>query len=143
MTLRWILLLVLLSCTFPLLAEERPFEADIKVVLQVSDNDPALFQRVLTNTVNVIKAYGMDGVQVEIVAYAGGVWMLTDQAGLADRIQGLRLQYVQFSACGFTLSSIEQEQGKPPKLVDGVNVVPYGLPHIIDLEKKGYVYVRP
>jgi len=132
-----------LSFGSPLWATERDFEPEIKVVLQVSDNDPELFKRVLTNTVNILKAYGMDEVQVEIVTYAGGVWMLTEQAGLAERIRGLRLQYVRFSACDFTLSSIERTQGKRPKLVEGVEVVPYGLPHIIDLQGKGYVYARP
>lgn len=136
-------LLCALALSGPALAIERDFPPEVKVVLQVSDNDPELFSRVLTNAVNIIKAYGIDEVQIEIVAYAGGIWMLTEKGGVADRIAGLQLQYVQFSACGFTLDSIERSTHKRPEVLKGVQVVPYGLPHIIDLQGKGYAYIRP
>ncbi|MDT8447851.1 MAG: DsrE family protein [bacterium] len=139
----WLILWVLLACTQPLWAEERMFEPEIKVVLQVSDNDPELFKRVLTNTVNLIKAYGMDEVGIEIVTYAGGIWMMTEKGGVADRIKGLQLQYVKFSVCGFTLSSIEASQHQRPKLLEDVEVVPYGLARIVELQRQGYAYIRP
>ena len=135
------LLIGLLTWGQPLIA--RDFEAGTKVLLQVSDKDPALFKRVLTNAVNLIKHYGMDEVQVEIATYAGGVYLLEEGGKEAQRVKDLMIQGVEFSACGFTLDSLKRGKQKPPKMLSGVQVVPFGLPHIVERQKQGYIYLRP
>jgi len=45
------------------------FAADHKVVTQVSTKDPLTQKIVLNNAVNLQKHYGMDNIDIEIVAY--------------------------------------------------------------------------
>jgi ABC-type proline/glycine betaine transport system substrate-binding protein len=52
-------------------AEDKPF-AEQKVVLQISDADPTKQTLVLNVASNLIKAYGPDKVDVEIVAFRPG-----------------------------------------------------------------------
>ena len=36
-----------------------------------------------------------------------------------------------------------KNKGKAPKLIEGVKVVPAGVIRIMELQSKGYAYVRP
>ena len=44
---------------------------------------------------------------------------------------------------GNTMKKIAKKSGKEPVLLTGVEVVPAGVRHIIDLQKQGYAYIRP
>lgn len=115
-----------------------------KLVIQVSSKD-ALTQKIaVNNAVNIQKAYGVDNVAVEIVAYGPGLSMLTPKSKQAKRIKSLAVQGITFSACGNTIKKItKKRKGKAPKLVAGVKVVPAGVQRIIELQEQGYAYIRP
>jgi ABC-type proline/glycine betaine transport system substrate-binding protein len=55
--------------------EEKPF-AEHKFVLQISDMDPSKQTLVLNVASNILKAYGQDQVDVEIVAFGPGLRLL-------------------------------------------------------------------
>ena len=114
-----------------------------KLVIQVSTDDLRVQQIALNNAVNLQKHYGMDNIDIEIVAYGPGLRMLTKNHTLASRISSLTYQDVKFSACGNTMHSIKEKTGFMPKLVEGVNVVHAGVARIIELQEQGYTYVRP
>jgi len=114
-----------------------------KLVIQVSSKDPLIQKIAVNNAVNVQKAYGIDNVAVEIVAYGPGLGMLTPKSKQAKRIKSLAVQGITFSACGNTIKKITKKKGKAPKLVKGVQVVPAGVGRIIALQEKGYSYIRP
>ena len=60
----------------PLMAqEEKPF-AEHKFVLQISDMDPSKQTLVLNVASNILKAYGQDQADVEIVAFGPGLRLL-------------------------------------------------------------------
>ena len=40
-------------------------------------------------------------------------------------------------------AEIAKKKGKEPKLVEGVKVVPAGVIRIMELQSKGYAYIRP
>jgi len=118
-------------------------DAPHKIVIQVSTDDARTQKIALNNAVNVQKLYGMDNVQIEIVAYGPGLGILTTKSTEAERVKSLALQNIKFSACGNTMAKIEKKTGKKPQLTEGVGVVKAGVARIMALQEEGYSYLRP
>ncbi len=114
-----------------------------KLIIQVSTNDIRVQQTALNNAINLQKYYGMDNIDIEIVAYGPGLRMLTTNHTLAPRVSSLIYQDIRFSACGNTMHAIKEKTGFMPKLVEGVETVRAGVARIIELQEQGYSYVRP
>lgn len=125
------------------MAEGFKAEGAKKVVIQVSTADEQTQKIALNNAVNLMKALGPDGVDVEVVAYGPGLSLLTGKSAEAKRVPDLALQDIRFSACQNTMNKIKAKTGKMPTLVDGVKVVPAGVLRIVELEEQGYSYIRP
>lgn len=113
------------------------------VVIQVSSKDPVVQKIALNVAVNVQKAYGIDNVDVEIVAFGPGLSILTKKSKNVKRVESLALQNITFSACGNTMKKVTKKKGKTPKLAEGVKIVPAGAIRIMELHKQGYTYIRP
>lgn len=137
---------VLLACAAALghanAADEKPF-AEHKVVLQISDNDPAKQTLVLNVANNLLKAYGVDKVDVEIVAFGPGLNLLLADNANASRIDGLASSGVRFAACQNTLAAMTKELGKEPALNPRAVKVSAGVVRIIELTGKDYILIRP
>ena len=114
-----------------------------KVVIQVSTDDARTQKIALNNAVNLQKHYGTDNVVVEIVAYGPGLGLLTKKHAMAKRVESLAIQEIKFSACGNTIKKVTKKKGKKPVLTAGVKVVPAGVARIMELQEKGYSYIRP
>jgi intracellular sulfur oxidation DsrE/DsrF family protein len=138
-----ILSIVLALTSLNALAEDNAFDAKYKVVIQVSTSDEHTRTIALNNAVNLQQLYGMDNVVVEVVAYGPGLGILTKNNKNAKRVKSLAQQNIIFSACNNTMSKIERKTGKRPVLVEGVQVVNAGVARIIELQMKGYSYIRP
>lgn len=113
------------------------------VVIQVSTNDAQTQTIALNNAVNLQKLFGLDNIDIEIVAYGPGLGFLTQSSKQADRIKSLAMQDIRFSACGNTMEKIAKKTGKEPKLIEGVQVVTAGVSRIMELQEQGYAYIRP
>jgi intracellular sulfur oxidation DsrE/DsrF family protein len=122
-----------------------------KVVLQVNDNDKGRMNLVMNNAANLVQYYADKGeeVQIEIVAYGPGLNMLVDNAE-ANPVHKRAASFagsfpnVGFRACGNTMKKFTKKAGgKAPKLVDGVEVVPAGVVHIMGRQEAGWSYVKP
>lgn len=138
-----LVLVMLASVAFQTLAaEDKPF-AEQKVVLQISDADPTKQTLVLNVASNLIKAYGPDKVDVEIVAFGPGLRLMFDDNGNKGRITGLTDSGVRFAACGNTKKHMTKLLGKEPVLNSNATVVPAGVVRIIDLVNEGYILVKP
>lgn len=118
-------------------------DAKHKVVIQVSTDDARTQTIALNNAVNLQKAFGMDNVEVEVVAYGPGLPMLIASSPQSQRVSSLAKQDIVFSACGNTMKRIEQKDGKAVVLTEGVRVVPAGVARIVELQEQGYSYIRP
>lgn len=142
------LLLSLVMAAFMLLnvatshAEDRSL-ADTKIVLQISDNDPSKQTLVLNVANNLIKHYGPDAVDVEIVAFGPGLRLLFNENANSKRIAGLVSNNVKFSACENTHKKMTQLLGKPPVLNSNAQMVSAGVVRIIDLQNQGYKLIKP
>jgi intracellular sulfur oxidation DsrE/DsrF family protein len=121
-----------------------------RLVVQINQNDPVVMNLALNNVTNVVEYYKAKGepVSVEIVAFGAGLNMLRqDKSTLLDRIstfqQKMAPSKVQFSACNNTMKRMEKEEGHPISIVQNATIVPSGVVRVIELQEKGWSYVRP
>ncbi|MDH5649996.1 MAG: DsrE family protein [Gammaproteobacteria bacterium] len=118
-------------------------QAKNKLVIQVSTDDARTQTIALNNAVNLQEEYGMDNIDIEIVAYGPGLGLLTTANPQASRVKSLAMQNIHFSACGNTMAKVAKKTGKTPELVEGVKIVKAGVSRIMELQQNGYAYVRP
>jgi intracellular sulfur oxidation DsrE/DsrF family protein len=111
-----------------------------KLVIQVSENNPALWNLALNNAENVQEALGKDAGDIEIVAYGPGLNMLKDDSKVAPRLNAALDHSVSLLACGTTMRKMKITKGD---LAAGVNVVPAGVVEIMKRQKEGWSYIRP
>lgn len=121
---------------------DKPF-AERYYVLQISDDDPAKQTLVLNVANNILKHYGPDKVDVEIVAFGPGLRLLFDGNVNADRISGLADNGVRFSACLNTFSNMSRVLGRELELDPHAVKVSAGVVRIGDLVSDGYILVKP
>jgi uncharacterized protein len=121
-----------------------------RLVIQVDQNDPAVMNLALNNATNVIDYYRAKGedVDVDVVTYGPGLHMLrADTSPVQDRIKSLKdhafPSKVQFSACGNTKEGMEKKEGHPITVLSEAVVVPSGVVRLMELQEKGWSYVRP
>ena len=123
-------------------AEDKPF-VEHKVVLQISDPNPFKQTLVLNVASNLIKHYGQDKVDVEIVAFGPGLRLLFKDNSNKGRINGLDSSGVRFAACQNTIKAMSKKLGHKPELHSSATPVAAGVVRIIDLVGKGYTLVKP
>ena len=123
-------------------ADDKPF-AEKRIVLQISDPNPFKQTLVLNVASNLVKHYGPDRVDVEIVAFGPGLRLLFADNANKGRIQGLASSGVRFSACSNTMKKMTKALGGAPKLNKHSKQVVAGVVQIIDLVDKGFVLVKP
>jgi len=121
-----------------------------RVSIQVDQNDPALMNLALNNANNIMEQYKSQGetVQIEIVTYGPGLHMLrADTSPVQDRIkQTIDASFpssVKFMACNNTKQGMEKREGKAVSLVSQAELVPSGAVRLIELQEKGWTYLRP
>jgi len=113
-------------------------------VLQISDNDPFKQTLVLNVASNLIKYYGPDQVDVEIVAFGPGLRLLMADNANAPRIDSLvESADVRFSACDNTFAKFTKNLGHAPDLNPHAVHVDAGVVRILDLVDQGYTLVKP
>lgn len=126
-----------------LVANAAEFETEHKLVMHVNSNDPVTQRIAINNANNLLKVYGPENITIEIVAHGPGLSILAPSGTQAARIPALAKSGVTFSACAVTMNKIKHRTGKTAKLIKGVSIVPAGVARIIELQEKGYSYVKP
>ena len=117
--------------------------ADEKIVLQISDPNPFKQTLVLNVAGNVLKHYGQDKVDIEIVAFGPGLRLLFAENANKGRIKSLTDSGVKFSACKNTIKNMGKKLGHPPALNPAATEVSAGVVQIVDLMNKGYKLIKP
>ena len=136
-------LMAVMAPSLPAVAAEKH-----RVAIHVDDKDPARMNMALNNAANVTKYYQKKGeeVEIEIVAYGPGLHMLrADTSPVKKRLAsyGGSFPNVSFKACGNTMNGMAKKEGKKPELLDIAEQVPSGVVRLIELQEKGWSYVRP
>jgi len=119
-----------------------------KIVVQVNEDDPKGMNLALNNVQNLVAYYKDKGeqVQIEVVAFGPGLHMLRqDTSPVKERVTAIALAspQVQFSACSNTLANMTKLEGNKPPLVSEAKPVIAGVARIVELQKQGYIYLRP
>ncbi|MDE2375973.1 MAG: DsrE family protein [Bradyrhizobium sp.] len=119
-----------------------------RLVLQISDDEPAKMRAVLDVAANVSRHYSGQGEDVEIVviAFNGGLDMLLDdRSPVKERMTNFlkSMPNVSFIACGNTLETLGVKEGRRPPLIEGVNVTQVGVAALMEFAEKHWTIVRP
>ena len=132
------------------LAKSQAEEPKHRLVIQVDQDDPAVMNLALNNATNVLDYYRAKGetVDLDIVTYGPGLNMLrVDTSPVKDRIKRIKeLAYpgtIQFSACNNTRENMEKKEGHPVAVMSEAVLVPSGVVRLMELQEKGWSYLRP
>lgn len=82
---------------------QQPAAQRSKVVIQVSDADPARWNLALNNARNIQSDLGAANVDVELVAYGPGIGMLKADSVVGNRIEEAGKSGVKVVACDNTM----------------------------------------
>lgn len=111
-----------------------------RVVIQVSDNDPAKWGLALNNAYNLQADLGADAVEMEIVVYGPGIGMLKAGSPVAARIASAMKSGIRVAACENTMTN--QKLTKADMLPD-LGYVPAGVTELMRRQQQGWAYLRP
>jgi intracellular sulfur oxidation DsrE/DsrF family protein len=119
-----------------------------RVVIQVTQNDPALMNLALNNVENLVRFYKDKGepLQIELVTYGAGLNMFrSDTSPVKERLAAIAgsMKNVVFTGCGNTLTNQSKTENKEISLVPEAQLVPAGIARIVELQEQGWTYIRP
>ena len=136
---RSVLALLLCVSAVPAWAQRKKPKKS-RVVIQVSDNDPAKWALALNNARNVQADLGRENVEIEIVAYGPGLAMMKAESPVADRLAAALDANVGLIACENTMQNTKVDKND---LYGGVKFVQAGVTHIMKRQGEGWAYLRP
>ncbi|MBR1280051.1 DsrE family protein [Bradyrhizobium sp. AUGA SZCCT0283] len=130
------------------MARAAPESIAHHLILQVNTNDPAAMNLALNNATNVAQYYKDLGekVKVEVVTFGPGLHMLRDDTSpVKARIEEMMLSTpeVSFKACGNTQERMRKAENKDIAIVPQAEVVKSGVVRVMELQEKGWSYVKP
>ena len=119
-----------------------------RLILQVNTNDPAMMNLALNNATNVTQNYKDLGekVTIEIVTFGPGLHMLRDDTSpVKVRIKAISesTPSISFAACGNTRENMSKVENKEIPLIAEAKVVKSGVVRVMELQEKGWSYVKP
>ena len=119
-----------------------------RLILQVNTNEPAAMNLALNNATNVtqhFKALG-EKVEIEVITFGPGLHMLRDDTSpVKARIEQMALSTpeVSFKACGNTQEKMHNAENKEIPIIPQAKVVNSGVVRVMELQEKGWAYVKP
>ncbi len=113
------------------------------VVFHVDLNDETRLDIALANVANRLNGIPGEEYSAVVLFNGPGVNLIkaADCSGdHKEAIAGLQKQNIVFEACQ---NAINKFGIAPEELVDGCKVVPSGIPELIELQNKGFAYIKP
>ena len=111
-----------------------------KIVIQVSDNDPAKWNLALNNAKNLQEDVGAANVDIEIVAYGPGIGMLKLESPTGSRVAEAMAANVKVIACENTMRGQKLTRDD---MLSAISYVPAGVTEIMTKQSEGWSYLRP
>ena len=111
-----------------------------KIVIQVSDNDPAKWNLALNNAKNLQDDVGAANVDIEIVAYGPGIGMLKLESPTASRVADAMKANIKVLACENTMRGQKLTRDD---MLPALSYVPAGVTEIMTKQSEGWAYLRP
>jgi uncharacterized protein len=121
-------------------ASRHQHAAPLKVVIQMSDNNPGKWNLALNNARNIQDDIGKANAVVELVAYGPGINMLKMDSSVGNRIAAALADGVKVNACQNTMHAMHLT---PADMLQNITYVPSGAVEILRKQQQGYSYLRP
>ena len=138
---RSLLLATALLPLLPLLSHAQTAPRKHRLVIQVTDNDPARWNLALNNTKAAQVAVGGPGnIDIEVVTYGPGVHMLKKDSAVSERIAEMAASGVKFAACNNTMRALKLEKSD---MLTTAEIVPAGVVELMTRQEEGWSYLRP
>lgn len=113
----------------------------LKVVVQMSDGDPAKWNLALNNIRNLQEDVGgAANADIELVAYGPGIGMLKLESPVAARVDEAVKSGVKVLACQNTMRGQKLTEAD---MNASVGYVPAGVTEILRRQSEGWTYLRP
>ena len=129
---------ILAAAPLPVVAQASA--AKQRVVIQVSDAEPAKWKLALSNARNVQQDLGADNVEIEIVAYGPGIDMLHVDSEASPGVIQAMTDGVKVVACENTMRN---RKLKREDMQGGIGYVGAGVVEIMQKQRQGWSYIRP
>jgi intracellular sulfur oxidation DsrE/DsrF family protein len=139
MTPRTIGLIVVLSLAVPIAARAQAQPVRNRALFQVTDNDPARWNMILNNMINLKEGVGSEGVKIELVAYGPGIHMLKADSPVKHRIADAVKSGVHVTACQNTMNGMKLT---PADMQPEIGYVPSGVVEVMKKQQQGWAYIR-
>ncbi len=120
-------------------APAKPLPAN-KLVIQVSDGDPAKWNLALNNATNVQADLGAQNVAIEIVAYGPGIGMLKMDSPVAGRVDQSIDAGIRFVACENTMHGQKLTKND---MLNNIGYAKAGVVELMEKQQQGWSYIRP
>jgi len=113
----------------------------VTFVMQMTVSEEIQQRRAFLQISKVLEDIGPDKVNIEVVAYEGGIIsLLANNSGTASLVASLHRQGVKFKACRISMRASDLTDTDFPLEVE---FVPAGAPEMIRLQMQGAKYWRP
>lgn len=111
-----------------------------RVVIQVSDAEPAKWNLALNNARNIQTDIGASNVDIEIVAYGPGIGMLKSDSVVGNRIDEAGKAGVKVVACENTMRGQKLTHAD---MLPAIGYVASGVVELMQRQQQGWAYIRP
>jgi uncharacterized protein len=111
-----------------------------RLLIAVSDNDPAKWNMVMNNVKNAQEDVGADKIDIEVVAYGPGINMIKSGSPVDTHVAELVKSGVKVVGCENTMKVLKLEKSQ---MLTTVGYVPAAVTEIMKKQEEGWSYVRP
>lgn len=123
------------------LAQSTPASQKPRLLIHVSENEPARWNMALGNARNAQdEVGGAANIDIEIVSNGPSVLMLKSNSAIAERIQGATESGVKIVACENSMKGLKLAKSE---MHPSVGYVPAGIIELTKKQHEGWAYVRP
>jgi len=118
------------------------------IVMHVNFTGDERLNFVLNNVENICDYYRDQGneVAIRVVCHGPGLHLLRiDTSPVKERLLKMieSLDALSLYACANTMERMTKAEGKRPDIIEQAVLVQAGLPEIIELQRQGWVYIKP
>lgn len=139
MTRRALILFLAALCLSPI-AFAKPKPKTHRVVFALVSGDHEDWDRTIGNITHLVEGLAPEPVEVEVVAYGGGIMFVSNDSAMKDQIAKLQSDHhVHFVACQNSMRAHHLEQ---KDLLPGVTPVPSGIVEVVTKQEQGWVYIK-
>jgi intracellular sulfur oxidation DsrE/DsrF family protein len=135
-----VVLVTSLAVAAPVLAQAPQASVRPRVVMQMSEADPARWNLALNNAKNIQTDLGAANVDIELVAYGPGIGMLKADSVVGNRVDEAIAAGVKVVACENTMRNQKLAR---TDMLNKISYVDAGVVEIMQRQQQGWAYIRP